>query len=48
MKNGQKCQKVEKNNFFEIKIDLQLRFGIKKDSYYLKKWRLNGWNFELA
>jgi hypothetical protein len=29
MKNGQKWPKVEKTTFFEIKIDLQLRFDIK-------------------
>jgi hypothetical protein len=30
MKNGQKWPKVEKNIFFEIKIDLQLCCHIKK------------------
>ena len=37
VKNGKKQRKT---TFFEIKIDLQLRFDIKKCSYYLKKWRL--------
>jgi hypothetical protein len=40
MKNGQNGKKWRKTTFFEIKIDLQLRFDIKKYSYYLKKWRL--------
>jgi hypothetical protein len=30
MKKGKNWQKVEKNSFFEIKIDLKLRFDIKK------------------
>jgi hypothetical protein len=37
MKKGKNWQKVEKNSFFEIRIDLKLRFGIKKCPDYQKK-----------
>jgi hypothetical protein len=37
MKNGKNWQKVEKTNFFEIKIDLKLRFDIQKCPDYRKK-----------
>jgi hypothetical protein len=40
MKEGKNWQKVEKNRFFEIKIDLKLRFDIKKCPDYETKWRL--------
>jgi hypothetical protein len=33
MKNGQKWQKKRKTPFQKVKIDLQLRFEIKKMSY---------------
>ena len=41
MKKGKKWQKVEnKTTLFEIKIDLKLRFDIKKCPDYQKKWRI--------
>jgi hypothetical protein len=40
MKKGKNWQKVEKNNFFEMKIDLKLRFDFKKCPDYQKKRRL--------
>jgi hypothetical protein len=37
MKKSKNWQKVEKNSFFKIKIDLKLLFDIKKCPDYQKK-----------